>query len=164
MESATIRLLRLIFKEYQRDSWRELNVELSRALSLSINLRFEIRPGDWGIIVSDFRYHYWAAKSDNGHHLGEEHYALAAREHRPAAIEYERLYGRLKFILNGRRLHVGSYIFIGNRRWRLTGWTADNQSITLVSYDDWRETAGQRRKTINADEWKSLRKEASHAP
>lgn len=160
-ESATIQLLRLIFREHQRQSWRELNIELRRALSMAINLRFDIHVGDWDIIAKDFRYTYWASVSENGHHIGEGHYGLAAKEHRPAAIEYERFYGRSPFILDGKRLSCGDRFTLDDRCWTVTGWGKDNQRINLVSYDDHLKQTGRKLKTISADQWKQLRKKAT---
>jgi len=146
-------------------SWERINGAYYQAVRIAILIEMPCEDGDVHKLRKDYKWGHWAGVSGNAMHMGESLYGLACQHHQPFAIVYENDLGRVPFILSGKRLSCGDR-FIGldksgkARKWRVTGWSEDNQSINVVGYEtsDFREEGRRKLMRFDRANWLEYRK------
>lgn len=145
-DSGPIKLLDVVWKhanEGKGHSWRILNGMLHRAMNIAINSGFKFEPDDFETIHKRFDGGYWMGNS-NPPFVGEIYYSEAVADgdyrdcycqpNRSACISFEKWVGRKPFILDGKRLCVGSRILIDGKKYHVSSFTSNNEHLNVCGY------------------------------
>lgn len=146
-DSGPIKLLQVVWEhanEGKSHSWRILNGMLHRALNIAINSGFKFEPDDFETIHKRFSGHYWMGDSIPPFR-GEGFYTEAVagdggyrdcycQHNRSACISFEKWVGRKPFILDGKRLCVGSRIEIEGKFYYVSSFAKDNAHLNVCGY------------------------------
>lgn len=108
-KSPVIRLVDLLWDNAQKatgHSWTRLNGALHQSIYLAIEAGLKFAPGDFEYIWEHYNSGYWIGDGN-----GEGWYSRAVEyDNRSACISFEKQKGRKPFILNGKRLAIGTRI------------------------------------------------------
>lgn len=141
--SGVIQLIQAVWdhaNEGKGHSWTILNSALHEVVTLAIKSGFKFDEDDFATMHAKFRGGYWMGNSHP--QCGEGFYTQAARggfnrfetANRSACMSFEKWVGRKPFLMNGERLTIGSEIMIGEKRWYVTSFAADNLTIGVSGY------------------------------
>lgn len=121
-ESPAMRLVKMV-QGCTRVRSRQKEVQIiHEALYLAVRAGLDFDPDDMS------QLQWWMYTDDGG--VGEHLYAVAAAEGNISACQsFEKMKGRKPFIIKGRRLAVGTYIWRDDRQWKVTSFTSDGQII-----------------------------------
>lgn len=161
-KSTAYQLLQFVWRNERTKSLITLNHVMQDALHLAISAKLQFDKSDFSEILKNFRGGHWFGVNSNGKGSGERFYSSASRiGNTPACISYESFVGIKPFkTTKGHRCHQGKlFNDAASRRYTVTGFDFEKKTISLVSYDDYREEGKRKLHSFDNKEWLVFRKE-----